>query len=50
MHWNKCLEPEALCLLAYMFLVYFYMLIGHPEIAMVYAIITIAHFEHLRSK
>lgn len=50
MQWRDCLEPKALCLLAYMCLVYLYTLIGHVEIAVVYALIAAAHLEHLKSK
>jgi hypothetical protein len=50
MQWQKCLEPEALCLLGYMLLTYFYMLTGHVEMALAYALIAIAYIEHLKRK
>jgi hypothetical protein len=50
MKWRKCLEPEALYLLAYMLLTYFYTLTGHLEIAMAYALLVSAHLKHLTTK
>ncbi len=50
MHWRKCLEPEALRLLGYMLLPYFYTLTGHPEIAMAYALIATAYLQLFKRK
>jgi hypothetical protein len=50
MQWQKCLEFEALCLLGYMLLIYFYKLTGHTEMALAYALIATAHIKHLKSK
>lgn len=50
MEWRKCLEPNALRLLAYMLLTYFYIPHGHLEIAMAYALLVYAYLKHLNEK
>ena len=50
MEWRKCLEPDALRLLAYMVLTCLYIPDGHIKIAMAYALLVCAYLKHLNKK